>query len=221
MTDRPWVVLNVSRLDDYARCPMFYYWRHEAKKVPPRRAALGFGTSIHEPIATWYQTFEIDKVLTKFWETFEAQEGLDPELGTYGERLVKGYCLHWADDPDQFEIEAVEQRLVADLENEHIGLRLVGRPDLIARTRIGRDRLWHIQHKTCAANTSYGRYVAAYNLNWHERAYAVLGRANGFDIQGTVLNLIRKTKQVHTQHGDDHTFKREYIPLGEDAIEKF
>ena len=218
----PRLFMNVSRYDDYNRCPMYFHYRHEVGILPAGQGpALSFGTSIHFAVERWYNTkFDDKAAVDAFWQEFNQHEDLDPELGTYGERLVKGYATHWDSDRSALkEILSTEQALTADITDGSLTVTLVGRPDLIARTEVGSNKAWHIQHKTCAHNTSYDRYVQAYNLNWHERAYALLSRANGVFLNGTILNLIRKTKQVHVE--GEHTFYREYVPLSDTLVEKF
>ena len=200
--------INVSRLQEFMKCPQKYKYRFEMGVVPreEEREALDFGTKIHEGLRVWYQEKSVEGAV----ETFNKTEPLEHPMRGYGEVMVRDYVKRYYLEDMVMRTVGVEQEMEAPF-GGHI---LQGRLDLIVEMeQAGGKHLWHVQHKTVGNTVGMENYVRQYDLAWHERAYLVLAKHNGMETEGTILNILRKTKIP--------SFLRVYLPMTEELLRRF
>jgi hypothetical protein len=177
---------------------------------------MDLGTSVHAGLAGLYAHDEHEKCAPKFdldvaLAAFEASEPPEDERGM-GRMLLEAYVDRYAESDKSWRVVAVEQEMELRLGDEVL---LLGRADLIAEIpELG--GMWHVQHKTAGATTSPEAQAKAYDLSWHERAYALMARARGWELKGTVLNILRKTKEPRK-----NGLFRYFVPVKEHLLERF
>lgn len=76
----PEIALSYSRIESFARCPRFDYYRNELR-LEPDRPALGmvFGDAGHKGLGKLYDTGSLDESIKTATELWEPYEGMDVE----------------------------------------------------------------------------------------------------------------------------------------------
>lgn len=181
---------NESRLQCFRECPCRYYWRYRRglRKKREHAEALDFGTAVHEGLKVFYRGGTTEQVAEEFSKSLQ-----EKDLEQYGLLMLRGYFTKWErKDRETWEVLATEQELWYDNGTVELG----GRLDLVIEDKaVG--GIWHVQHKTLAAQSSLERYVQSQEMCEHEKLYRVLWNANHPEqpMTGSLLNLLRKTKE--------------------------
>ncbi len=206
----------MSRLVEFQQCQQRFDLRYNqnlesrADEKPEAR----FGTAIHAYLKALYlnEQPEVD------WTGYEpVGRTHEHETQAYALRLIAAYQKKYADD--KLEVLAVEEEFGYELAGgKHL---LLGRWDLVVRLPIGGEAgtIYHMQHKTVAANTALASYVRSYDLAWHERLYvaALKHRYPSEQVGGTVLNVLRKAKKISPENDLVHYF----VPVSDSLIDRF
>ena len=169
------------------------------------RTALDVGTAVHKALEAFYFGADVDSMEKSFLESLDLANVSEDER-IHGLRMVRSYHQRFDEERSGWEVLCQEESVEVHLPESDV--LLVGRPDCVARIK---GKVWHVQHKTVAANSSIPMYVKRYDLAPHEPAYKLaLRESKGIEIEGTLLNLLIKTKVPR--------YERYYVPIGEDRI---
>jgi hypothetical protein len=193
------IVVNISRLMDFARCEQRAFWRWWKGIVPDEKLIedLTFGTAWHKAMESVYkkesswcfsEAFEAFKrAIPKGYNSEDEFESVD-----YAELLLEKYFDTWEEN-DKAEFKStiiVEQEMCFEIAD----MKIVARPDVIVEKTGPLGGFWLIQHKTISSNRNVSDYSMAFTKSWHERAYALAGeKFLGKKIRGSILNGARKT----------------------------
>lgn len=173
------LVLSVSDIKEYVRCPQLFMYRFVNKLGPQEDSeALRAGTYAHHVLEMRLRGYAPDES-----DPGDCPEQIEP---------IEEHLLNWS-PPEKWEIIDVEKELRAPLAED---IELVGRLDCVVRAMGG---IWHLQHKTIAASKPVDIFAETQTTDWHEIGYQWLAAAHyGEEFKGTILNCIRKlsTKSV-------------------------
>ena len=185
------LVLSDSSLTTFRRCVREYYFRYVLNRKGRRKAkALRFGTLFHLGLNTWW--LGTDTIVTSLGDALfvmragAAKEDVDPYDLVKAEVLMAGYAARWV--AEDYVAIAVEKNFREPLCD---GVDIGGSIDAIA-TKGG--KIYNVEHKTTSADISagsdYWRHVVA--LDSQVSTYDAASRAMGYDIAGTLYDVIRK-----------------------------
>lgn len=178
------MIVNISRIKEFQTCPHKYRRRYEegvAEAIPSLN--LTFGSAIHEGLRAHYMGEDAA-------EAYLASIPDDHPDKLYGLTMLAAYAKRWAQEDREWRVLAAEEAWEC-----HIGPHtIVGRPDLVIEREEG---VYHVQHKTLNKYKGFDAYAQAYELDWHEPAYALaaIERGYGDRYRGTILNILRKTNE--------------------------
>lgn len=190
----PLLVTN-SSLTMFRRCPREYYFRYVLNRKGRRKArALRFGTLFHLGLNAWWKGEGFQRYIDALYAVglgAQADETDDYDI-VRAETLLAGYHARWSEEG--YETLAVEEKFnmrlgacLEDIEQDCIS----GSIDAIA-TRDG--HVHNVEHKTTSADISagsnYWRHVVT--LDSQVSTYDDASRAMGYDIRGTIYDVIRK-----------------------------
>lgn len=194
MTKRLPLLVTNSSLTTFRRCPREYYFRYVLNRKGRRKAkALRFGTLFHFGLNAWWRC-----AVKSRWEASTqrlAAARLAVEAGGVDEDpldvvkaliLLAGYTARWGEEG--YTTSAVEKHFLAAISD---GVNISGSIDAIAV----RDETWfNVEHKTTSADISagsnYWRHVVT--LDSQVSTYDAASRKMGYDISGTIYDVIRK-----------------------------
>ncbi len=183
------LVLSNSSLTTFRRCVREYYFRYVLSRKGRRKAkALRFGSLFHLGLNAWWYAFtggKFDAALLEVRHGAEEDE-TDPFDLIKAEVLLAGYTARWEHGGySTIEVEKNFHNPLCD------GADLSGSIDAIA-TKGG--KIYNVEHKTTSADISagsdYWRHVVA--LDSQVSTYDAASRAMGYDIAGTLYDVIRK-----------------------------
>jgi hypothetical protein len=171
------MVLNVSQLLDYQKCPLFWYFRHVKRRgPPPYDGALKDGTYWHKLAEAWLTENPL----------------LPPSDGT-----VQDAMRHFVEEGNLPRIPVVAAEKVLEMPlGRHT---LVGTLDGIEPTSDG--KFYSLQWKTCAGGNDLERQCDAVRWSYHEVAYETLMNANGYPCAGTHLGVWKKLTKAEREAG--------------------
>lgn len=203
---RQLTVLTNSSITTAHRCFREYKYRYvDLMKGRGRNVALEFGSLFHLGLNEWWRCTGPESLSADAWARAVA---LDPEIRLQAalhavrqpskhdarvdpfelvkaESLLAGYTARWGGEG--YETLAVEKRFALPLD----GGELRGSIDAIARKG---DRVYNIEHKTTSSDISpgspYWHHVVA--LDSQVSTYDAASRAMGYDVRGTLYDVIRK-----------------------------
>lgn len=162
------MVLNVSQLLDYQRCPVYWHHKYVSKRGPEPGDALAHGTYFHKCAEQYLKNEPLippsfDPVTDRMRETFES--GAFPKLPVVATEIV-------------LEMPLGHHTLIGTLDNilpaEEAGHFLSG------------------QYKTCQGGQDMERQCNAVQYSYHESAYEALMNHNGYPCAGTHLVIYKK-----------------------------
>lgn len=185
---RKLLLLTNSSLTTFRRCPREYYFRYVLNRKGRRKAAaLRFGSLFHVGLNAWWASF-----LDKFFDALLAvrasaeKDETDPFDLVKAEVLLAGYTARWGDEG--YSAVWVEKSFRTQVD---MAADVLGSIDAIA-TKDG--HVYNVEHKTTSADISagsdYWRHVVA--LDSQVSTYDAASRAMGYDIAGTLYDVIRK-----------------------------
>lgn len=197
-------VLTNSSINTFRRCPREYYFRYVLNRKARRKAnALRFGSLIHIGLNEWWRRTpgSTNKFVGSIIEMRRhvSDEETDEFDLVKAECLIAGYTTRWGDEP--YETVAVEKIFSMPLHidvdgSETPSLELSGSIDAICRIDIPHHAatVYNVEHKTTSSDISpgsdYWRHVTT--LDSQVSTYATASRSMGYDIRGTIYDVIRK-----------------------------
>lgn len=196
------MIVNISRIKEFQTCPHKYMRRYEEGVAPATSSpALTFGTAIHEGLGAHYGGGDMR-------QAYLASIPDDHPDKLYGLTMLDAYVKRWAGEDEDWRVLAIEEPWSCTLGPHTI----MGRPDLVIERA---DGIYHVQHKTASKYRGFDTYAQAYELDWHEPAYALaaIERGLGERYRGTILNILRKTNEP--------SFYRTHIVMDEWKLENF
>ena len=168
-----------TMLSCFTTCPRKFYWRHirhlvkDSGKVP----ALEFGKAIHKGLEVFYLTDSQDEALEAFIKDFDSEASDGKRNLENGAKILKSYFKQYV--PEKWEVVAVEQNLHAEIEP---GLDLYGYIDLVVAQQ---GQRFNVEHKT---SSNFALFIASPN---HQiSGYDFLSKANGFEVDGSIVNIL-------------------------------
>lgn len=192
---------SFSATQDYARCPMLFWYRHRVKiERKIKNVRLFLGTLVHEGLMEAFLTLKrTGCTLEEAWEAAkiridnlaeewgEAEYRFDDEiaeadnLAYEAKSLVRRYLYHYGEHQD-WEILHVEEEFLTTLSNGQV---LTFTPDLVVRAP---DGVWIVDHKTTSSLPDGGLpfedLQSAFYMKGVQSLYP--------DLQGFIFNYIRK-----------------------------
>lgn len=184
------IVLSVEKLNDLQICPLLYYYKHEAKKVPTRKADfLETGELIHEMLRIYYQS-KIDKnvipiaTIIELGRNYAAKNlALKAEEVEVVIRDIKMYFEFYGVN-ESWLILGAEEPFAKELYIENdFRIILTGKTDLRVKTSRGSGPLALVDHK----------YEARFEEKL-ERDNQPIAYCWAFEINDFIYNRIGKQK---------------------------
>lgn len=204
-------LLTVSEMRCHGNCPREHHIRYDLGYRPVESPAyFRFGTLMHGGLETWsihQSSHESHEALLelalatirRLHTCAKRDEELDYEL-VKAEELMRGYHFRWYDDATIF-LE-VEKQFVTDLINPETGAasrtyELGGKIDGIAEVVEGhpsrRPGIYNVERKTTSDDIGLGSdYWRQLRLDAQVSTYAVGAESLGYDVIGTIYDVIRK-----------------------------
>ena len=187
------LVLSNSSLTTFRRCVREYYFRYVLNRKGRRKAkALRFGSLFHLGLNAWWAAHaDEDRYLAALRAI--ALGAVEDETDDFdiakAEALIAGYHARWAGEGYQtLWVEKNFREAIAD------GIDLSGSIDAIVTRGSPVPSVYNVEHKTTSADISagsdYWRHVVA--LDSQVSTYDAASRAMGYDIAGTLYDVIRK-----------------------------
>lgn len=191
MTTRLPLLVTNSSLTMFRRCPREYYFRYVLNRKGRRKAkALRFGTLFHLGLNAWWAGSGPQRYIGALYAIGlgSQKEETDSFDIVKAETLIAGYTARWGDE--RYKALAVERRFMSELDDP-VHASISGSIDAIAE----RDgKIYNVEHKTTSADISagsdYWRHVVT--LDSQVSTYDNASRAMGYDIRGTLYDVIRK-----------------------------
>jgi hypothetical protein len=199
MSKRQLSLLTNSEAKTFRRCPREHHLAYDLGLRPKKEAGpLRFGTLLHKGLEAWWLAAKAKKA-PETWlpEAHAAMASLpcdDPLDRVRSEELMRGYDIRWGNEP--FEVLAVEAEFRCALTNPETGaesktFELGGKIDAVARFR----RTMNVEHKSSGEDISPGSdYWKRLRIDAQISTYAVGARSLGFDVEGTLYDVIGKPK---------------------------
>ena len=203
--------ISVSQIKRHIECPMKAHFEYTLLRGQDKRAvALDIGSLAH---------LVLEAKLTKVadWRklTDEYLAELPPEVSVeVGEEFdVLAPSLELWEPPDDWEILGTEVEMEIPCGRHTI----VGRLDAPIRWN---GSLWHLQHKTLGATVPLGAFCEQQRTDWHESVYhRMLQRAYPDNVEGTVLNIIRKLSAKRlAENPRDALVPPQYLPRTDELV---
>lgn len=237
--------IDNSTLSNYTVCPRkFYYYANEKRREASSKAALTFGSNVHEALAVRYKTFPTDSLkaqlakLTEVWET----NPVEPDDW----RTLDIACQLMVEYNNQFMMEEAVTEVVSDSQGPFVergfcvpfgeikfdaetanalempadkpNLKIfwIGKIDTIVRHR-GSD-LMVMDHKTTSMGGS--SFFTEYHTSGQMRGYAwAASQLLGERVCGAMVNALICRKPTKTGQGFD--FSRELFYYDQESIDEW
>lgn len=212
-----------SSISNYMKCDRMFWYR-AVKKYRQQKSsdALDIGILIHECLAAHYSSGGQRTFLP-----LEAVQAERPEIAQEVKRLLYAYfAAYQKEDAETFDVRAVEQEIIGEVEHDGVKAPAYARLDLLIRRKrqdqeplpFGPcpDGVWIIDHK-CMARMSQdlldgylmdGQFLLMAYLWKKQKLDDYYGKLNGF-----IMNIITKTKSPE--------LKRLQISISDRDIERF
>lgn len=202
--------LDITRVKDFCTCPQLYdyKWNRGLRPRKEDRSKLDFGTAIHAGLEAYYKTWKVERATEAYLHKLD-DVAPDHVQRAYGVVMLEKYAQNYPSDRSEFTVISVEKELTRKV-GSHV---LMGRLDLLVERRSEPKGIYHMQHKTVGHTVAMESYVRGFDLDWHERAYALLAREAGYACNGSIINLLRKTKVP--------SYLRSYVMHSEEALSRF
>ncbi len=161
-------------LSEYRKCPRRFMLKYVYHLVPEYKSpALLFGIAIHEALARWAVTQDIDSAL------FELDHSIMMSMINYADRtqaekdlqrgtvMIKKYIETWEEvDKEKYKVLAAELGFEVKLANQ---FKFTGRVDTVVKEK-DTGNVYILEHKT----TGYSLGAAAHNVMIGDQATAYL-----------------------------------------------
>lgn len=180
-------LLTASRMNAFLACPRKHFYSHELglRKAEPS-GALRFGTAFHKAleVKALGGTPEDAYAAAIATGTF-----VDTDAATlYG--LIGGYFAHYQGEADAIDRMHPEVEFNLPITGSRT-FAAAGKIDGLAILKDGRTAL--VEHKTCGEDISAGAaYWERLRFNLQLYTYVLAARANGWDVETVVYDVIRK-----------------------------
>lgn len=200
-------IFTSSAIRAYNSCPRFYQYKYEclldesgAPLFYPDSDALSLGRLVHECMAAWYMDLNSDD----YREIIKnAKQSFNNKVVRQAEVLLDGrnYSEVLGIVPRLQEVVAIELELGAIIGD----FKFAGKIDAIAKYD---KRLWVIEHKTSRFEIKdETKYENALQTN----IYLALTRANGYNVDGILVNYFRTLSlRQKVSESDEDFFARAY-----------
>ncbi len=180
-------LLTATRMTAFLACPRKHFYAHE---LHMRRAepgdALRIGTAIHKALELRALGADSDEAYKGAISTGEFTEADAATL--YG--LIGGYFRAYADANDAIKAMHPEIEFNLPIPGSRT-FSAAGKIDGLAVLKDGRTAL--VEHKTCGEDISAGApYWERLRFNVQLSQYVIAARANGWDVETVIYDVIRK-----------------------------
>ena len=192
--------INVSAINQYARCPYRWWAQYVMDWVPVEEAEpLAFGRLLHEVFELNANGKSMDnalKIIKTKWTDLALNTNDSFENMFRTKAVLKLHELWEAleqwEDHYEWEVPVLEAECPFELDYND-DLTFVGTPD---RVGVMDGRIWHIQNRGLNSSTNFGVYIGLARRHYHEHVYAeALSRKySPRPYGGTLFNLVRKLK---------------------------
>ncbi|KAH9123503.1 hypothetical protein AeMF1_005516 [Aphanomyces euteiches] len=194
--------LSFSQIDEYMRCPYRYFLSRVVKMEPKMSPGLVFGRSIHEGIAAWSQSSDLQspqayenalEAFSSSWQTgcFRSSEE-EKRLFEQGQQTLSSFISF--ESSQNRVIEAVEMPFQVDI--PEAGVRLKGVWDRIERRG---EELYIVEFKSNLSNAQRNNQTLAESNLQLQLYMMAFARLHGISPTGAILRSLETTHGLNEE----------------------
>lgn len=191
------------------KCLRWYYIRHilGLRAKGDLSPALAFGSLMHDALAIWYRTFDIDQALQLLMDApYKVPESDYRTRGRAITTMYK-YAEYYGEEP-QWKILFTESAV--DVEDPEDGFRWGGRLDLGVAWN---NSPWVVDHKTTSVGTT--RWWTQFKMSPQMSGYTWAGsQLHGSPLKGAIINRLtiqKKEKPPEVEFSRKHYLYRPWM----------